>query len=88
VACDQGDWAAAAARLAASLPVWQATGTWETAAEWLAGVATLAAARGAPERAAGRALSHKQAVTEAMAVLAAVAGAPAADPPGAGGGAG
>jgi non-specific serine/threonine protein kinase len=52
VACDRGDHAGAAARFAASLPLWQEMGNRENQAEWLAGVATLAAARGEPEQAA------------------------------------
>jgi predicted ATPase/DNA-binding CsgD family transcriptional regulator len=52
VACDRGDHAGAAARFAASLPLWQEMGNRENQAEWLAGVATLAAARGKPEQAA------------------------------------
>jgi non-specific serine/threonine protein kinase len=52
VACDRGDWAGAAARFAASLPLWRQLGAQESLADWLAGVATLAANCGAPERAA------------------------------------
>ncbi len=52
VACDRGDRAGAAARFAASLPLWRQLGTQEPLAVWLAGVATLAATCGAPERAA------------------------------------
>jgi DNA-binding CsgD family transcriptional regulator len=52
VACDRGDRTEAAARYAAVLPLWQQLGTRETLADWLAGVATLAATCGAPERTA------------------------------------
>jgi predicted ATPase/DNA-binding CsgD family transcriptional regulator len=52
IACDRGDQAAAAARFAEGLPLWRQLGTRETQADWLAGVATLAAIGGAPERAA------------------------------------
>jgi len=51
VACDRGDHAGAAARFAASLPLWQEMGNRENQAEWLAGVATLAAALSQPEQA-------------------------------------
>jgi predicted ATPase/DNA-binding NarL/FixJ family response regulator len=52
VACDLGNHTGAAARFAASLPMWQQMGNRENQAEWLAGVATLAAARAEPEQAA------------------------------------
>jgi non-specific serine/threonine protein kinase len=52
VACDQGDHTGAAARFAAGLPLWQKMGNRENQAEWLAGVATLAAARAEPGQAA------------------------------------
>jgi len=52
VACDRGDFAEAATQFAASLPLWQEIGSRELVAEWLAEVATLATAAGAPERAA------------------------------------
>jgi DNA-binding CsgD family transcriptional regulator len=43
---DLGDHTGAAVRFAASLPLWQEMGNQENQSEWLAGVATLAAARG------------------------------------------
>jgi predicted ATPase len=46
VGCDGGNQTVAAARFEASLPLWQEMGNRENQAEWLAGVATLAAARG------------------------------------------
>jgi non-specific serine/threonine protein kinase len=52
VGCDRGDHAGSAARFAESLPLWQTMGNRENQAEWLAGVAALAAARDEPERAA------------------------------------
>jgi non-specific serine/threonine protein kinase len=52
VVCDRGDHAGSAARFAESLPLWQEMGNRENQAEWLAGVAALAAARGEAERAA------------------------------------
>jgi DNA-binding CsgD family transcriptional regulator len=52
VACDRDDHTGAAARFASSLPMWQQMGNRENQAEWLAGVATLAAARAEPEQAA------------------------------------
>src|SRR5262249_43957785 len=48
VACDRGDHAAAA-RLAAGLPLWRQLGERWALADWLAGVASLAARCGAPE---------------------------------------
>jgi DNA-binding NarL/FixJ family response regulator len=52
VATDRGDHALAAARFAAGLPLWQEMANRENQAEWLAGVAALAVARGQAERAA------------------------------------
>jgi non-specific serine/threonine protein kinase len=52
IACDRGDQAAAAARFAAGLPLWRQLGTREMQADWLAGVAALAAIHGTPKRAA------------------------------------
>jgi non-specific serine/threonine protein kinase len=45
VANDRGDQMGAATRYAEGLPLWQAVGTQEGLADWLAGVATLVAAR-------------------------------------------
>jgi non-specific serine/threonine protein kinase len=52
VDCERGDHVAASARFTASLPLWRQMGNRENQAEWLAGVATLAAARGDAEHAA------------------------------------
>jgi non-specific serine/threonine protein kinase len=52
IACDRGDRAAAAARFAAALPLWRQLGAREMQANWLAGVATLAALHRTPKRAA------------------------------------
>jgi non-specific serine/threonine protein kinase len=52
VACDRGDRVGAAARFAAGLPLRRQLGSQEALAVWLAGVATLAATCGEPERAA------------------------------------
>jgi DNA-binding CsgD family transcriptional regulator/tetratricopeptide (TPR) repeat protein len=52
VACDRGDRAGTAARFAAGLPLWRRLGFQGGLTAWLAGVATLAATCGAPERAA------------------------------------
>jgi predicted ATPase/DNA-binding CsgD family transcriptional regulator len=52
VTTDQGDHEGAAARFAASLPLWQQMGNRENQSEWLASVAALAASRLEAERAA------------------------------------
>ena len=52
IACDRGDFSSAAARFTEGLSLWRQIGTREMQADWLAGVATMAAMRGAPERAA------------------------------------
>jgi predicted ATPase/DNA-binding CsgD family transcriptional regulator len=52
VACARGDRRMAAKWFSESLPLWQKIGSRENIAEWLAGVASLAASSGSPDQAA------------------------------------
>ena len=69
VLCEQGECRPAAEHFAAAVPIWRALNSRENMAEWLAEVATLAAATGSPAQSArllGAATSLREAIGHAF----------------------